>query len=102
MHEPSPNFDSNRSFHWDALVPHLVHPLKVAIIEAMRWIEVPVSPRELDRVLDEEFGVSLVSYHVRTLADVGALEKVRQRAVRGALQNFYVLAAVEPVRAECE
>jgi hypothetical protein len=78
------------------LVPHLVHPLKVAIIEAMGWIDEPVSPRELDLAFEEEFGVSLVSYHVRILADYGALEKVRQQAVRGALQTFYVLAAKEP------
>jgi hypothetical protein len=83
-------------FEWDMLVPHLVHPLKVAIIEAMSWIDEPVSPRELDLAFEEEFGVSLVSYHVRVLADYGALEKVRQQAVRGALQTFYVLTAKEP------
>jgi len=62
----------------------------------MSWIDEPVSPRELDLAFEEEYGVSLVSYHVRILADYGALEKVRQQAVRGALQTFYVLAAKEP------
>lgn len=84
------------AFDWDSLVPHVIHPLRVAIIEAMAWIEVPVSARELDAVFDEEFGVPLVSYHVRTLADLGALEKVHQQAVRGALQTFYRLTAKEP------
>jgi hypothetical protein len=84
------------SFDWNALIPMSVHPVKVAIIEAMEWIEVPVSPRELDRLFDEEFGLSLVSYHTRTLADVGVVERVRQQAVRGAIQNFYTLAAREP------
>ncbi len=83
-------------FSWDSLVPYLVHPVKVAIIEAMEWIEVPVSPRELDRIFDEEFGLSLVAYHMRTLADVGVVEKVRQQSVRGALQTFYSLSAKEP------
>lgn len=82
-------------FNWDALIPTSVHPVKVAIIEAMQWIAVPVSPKELDRLFDEEFGVSLVSYHMRTLADIGVVEKVRQQAVRGAVQNFYRLAARE-------
>lgn len=86
----------NAHFNWDSLVPYLIHPAKVAIIEAMEWIEVPVSPRELDRVFDEEFGVSLVSYHMRTLADVGVVERVRQQPVRGAVQNFYSLSAKEP------
>ncbi len=86
----------NGHFNWGSLVPYLIHPVKVAIIEAMEWVEVPVSPRELDRIFDEQFGVSLVSYHMRTLVDVGVVEKVRQQAVRGALQTFYSLSAKEP------
>jgi hypothetical protein len=70
--------------------------VKVVIIEAMEWVEVPLSPRELDHMFDEQFGVSLVSYHMRTLAEVGAVEKVRQQPVRGALQTFYSLSAREP------
>lgn len=86
----------NRSFNWDSLIPLTVHPVKVAIIEAMEWIEVPLSPKELDRIFDEEFGVSLVSYHMRTLAGAGVVERVRQQSVRGALQSFYALSAREP------
>lgn len=99
---PSHPSGEGRGFDWDALVPHLIHPVKVAIIEAMAWIEVPVSPRELDKAFDEQLGVSLVSYHMRTLVDAGAVEKVRQQAVRGALQTFYVLVAQKPARAHCE
>jgi hypothetical protein len=85
----------NGHFNWDSLIPYLVHPVKVAIIEAMEWIEVPVSPRELDRVFDEKFGLSLVAYHMRTLADVGVVEKVGQQPVRGAVQTFYSLSEEE-------
>jgi hypothetical protein len=70
--------------------------VKVAIIEAMQWIGVPVSPKELDRIFDEQFGVSLVSYHMRTLADVGVVARVRQQSVRGAVQSFYALSVEEP------
>jgi hypothetical protein len=87
---------NNGHFNWDILVPYLIHPVKVAIIEAMEWIEVPVSPRELDRVFDEQFGLSLVAYHMRTLAEVGVVEKVRQEPVRGAVQKFYSLSVEEP------
>jgi len=86
---------NNDHFNWDTLVPYLVHPVKVAIIEAMEWVDVPLSPRELDRIFDEEFGVSLVAYHMRTLAEVGVVEKVGQQPVRGALQTFYALSAKE-------
>jgi len=83
-------------FSWDSLVPHLIHPVKVAIIEALQWIEVPLSPKELDLIFEKEFGVSLVSYHMRTLMDVGVVERVRQEPVRGAVQSFYTLVAREP------
>jgi hypothetical protein len=83
-------------FIWDSLIRLSVHPAKVAIIEAMEWIGVPLSPKELDRIFDEEFGVSLVSYHMRTLAGASVVEKVRQQPVRGAMQNFYALSAMEP------
>lgn len=86
---------SNNHFNWDTLVPYLIHPVKVAIIEAMEWVDVPLSPRELDRIFDEEFGVSLVAYHMRTLAEVGVVEKVGQQPVRGALQTFYALSVKE-------
>lgn len=83
-------------FNWDSLVPYLVHPMKVAIIEAMEWVDEPLSPRELDLMFDEQHGVSLIAYHMRTLVEVGVVEKVGQQPVRGAVQSFYSLAAVEP------
>lgn len=84
------------SFNWESLIPHLVHPVKVAMIEAMQWIDVPLSPRELDLIFEEKWGVSLVAYHMRTLADVGVVVRVHQQAVRGAVQSFYSLTAKEP------
>lgn len=79
------------SFSWEALVPRLVHPVKVEIIEAMSWIGLPLSATDLDRVLRGQIGVSLLSYHLRKLAEVGALRKVRREPVRGAVQTFYAL-----------
>lgn len=84
-----------QSFEWDALVPRVVHPLKVAIVEALLWIGEPLSAKELDRVFDEEWGLSLVAYHLRKLAALGVVEPVRRQAVRGALQTFYALPAKE-------
>jgi len=81
-----------QAFNWEALVPRLVHPVKVEIIEAMSWIGLPLSATDLDRILRGRVGVSLLSYHLRKLAEVGALERVRREAVRGAVQTFYALA----------
>ena len=78
------------SFDWAGLVPHLVHPVKLAIIEAMRWSGQPLSASDLSRVLEGQgHSVGVISYHVNGLAKVGAVVKVRQRAVRGAVEKFY-------------
>jgi hypothetical protein len=84
-----------QSFEWGALVPRVVHPLKVAIVEALLWVDEPLSAKELDLVFDEEWGLSLVAYHLRKLAALGVVEPVRQEPVRGALQTFYALPAKE-------
>lgn len=77
-------------FSWDALVPHIVHPLKVSIIEALRWIELPLSASDLSKVIeDSKYGLSHVSYHMVALAGAGAIEVVRTRPVRGSLEKFY-------------
>jgi DNA-binding transcriptional ArsR family regulator len=83
---------SAKPFNWEALVPLLVHPVKVEIIEAMSWIGLPLSATDLDRVMRGQVGVSLLSYHLRKLTEVGALVRVRQEPVRGAVQTFYALA----------
>lgn len=83
------------SFDWDALVPRTIHPLKVAIIETLLWIGSPLSATELNKIFGGEFGVKLVSYHVTTLVDVGAIAKVGDRPVRGALQTFYFFPGQE-------
>lgn len=78
------------AFGWDALVPRIVHPLKVAIIEALWWIGRPMSASDLTKVIDdEEIGLSHVSYHMVTLAKAGAIKVVRRRRIRGSTEKFY-------------
>lgn len=89
--EASPKPPLPRAFHWEALVPLLVHPVKVTIIEAMTWIDRPLSATDLDRVLQGELGVSLLSYHLRKLAELGVIAPTRRETVRGATQTFYAL-----------
>lgn len=87
----SAQLPSTGSFSWETLVPLLVHPAKVGIIEAMAWVEQPLSATDLDRLLQDQAGVSLLSYHLRKLAELGVIEQVRQENVRGAVQTFYAL-----------
>lgn len=78
---------------WSALVPRLVHPTRVAIIEAMRCIERPLSASELAKVFDnEKLRLPSISYHVRALAAIGVLKRVRVEQVRGARKQMYALS----------
>jgi DNA-binding transcriptional regulator GbsR (MarR family) len=77
-------------FDWETLVPLVVHPLKVAIVEALLWIEEPLSASELTKTFSQsDMSLSRISYHVRMLAEVGVLTKVRERPVRGSVEKFY-------------
>jgi DNA-binding transcriptional ArsR family regulator len=81
---------------WVALVPYLIHPTKVLIIEAMLWINRPLSASELEKAFGGSLGVSTISYHVRTLASLGILERVAKVEVRGAWKRVYRLAEPGP------
>ena len=80
---------------WDALIARLIHPTQLAVIEAMLWIDRPLSSAELVRVFDGEVVLSSVAYHVRRLAELGVLEQTGTRQVRGAIEHFFRLADVE-------
>ena len=82
------------TFAWDALVPVAIHPTKVAIVQAMMWLKMPVSARDVQWMFEEpeQESVSVISYHMRTLAELGAVEKTGCRSVRGAEQTFYFLS----------
>ena len=67
------------------LVKALAHPLRVQILGVLE--ERVASPSDLA----EELGAPLgnVSYHVRTLADLGLLKLVRRKTRRGAVEHYY-------------
>jgi hypothetical protein len=66
--------------------------LKVAIIEALAWIGKPLSATDLNKVLDNRFGLGNVAYHLGELAKTGAVKRTRSRQVRGAVEKFYGLS----------
>jgi DNA-binding transcriptional ArsR family regulator len=78
-------------FSWDELVPLLVHPLRVAIIEALRHIGEPLSTADLKEIFDGRYALSLISYHLVTLAKVEAIVVVSQGQVRGSTERLYFL-----------
>lgn len=77
-------------FDWGALVPLVVHPMRVAIIEALCWIGEPLSAIDFARLFaDQNFSTSYISYHLSELGKTGVLLQVETRQVRGATKKFY-------------
>lgn len=78
-------------FDWSRLVPHFVHPVKVATIEAIRCTGRPLSPPQLHELFNSRFTLAQVSYHARRLAQVGGLVEFDRRQVRGGRETYYSL-----------
>jgi hypothetical protein len=79
-------------FAWPSLIECQVHPVKVAAVEALRWIGGPLSARELWLIGMGDPAYATVCHHVKFLLDLGFIELTHQRPRRGAMEKFYVLA----------
>lgn len=75
------------------LLVALGHPLRRCILKEMAAAE-SLSPRELSLALQQP--LSNVSYHVRVLADHGAVTLVETKPVRGSVQHFYRCTVESP------
>jgi DNA-binding transcriptional ArsR family regulator len=71
-----------------ALLDALHHPLRRRLLRRFLESRVMLSPRELADLEGES--LSLVSYHVRKLAEFKAVRIAAHRPVRGSLQHFYL------------
>src|SRR3954447_10859735 len=67
------------------LVKALAHPLRVQILSTLE--DRIASPSDLAAELGAPLGN--VSYHVRTLADLGLVKLVKRRTRRGAVEHYY-------------
>ncbi len=75
---------------WGTLGACLLHPIQVQILEAMLWIDRPMSASALVKVFSEELRLSTVAYHVRRLDKLRALRTVDERTPkRGSPEKLY-------------
>lgn len=72
-----------------ALLDALRHPLRRALLHRYVTAEEPTSPKYLANSMRQP--LSSVSYHVRELAKLGALEIAEEEQRRGAVEHFYVV-----------
>src|ERR1043166_4271590 len=69
----------------EALLRAISHPLRHRLLGMLDGRV--ASPNQLAREL--EWPLGRVSYHIRLLSDLGAIELVRTEPRRGALEHFY-------------
>ncbi len=81
----------NRSEENDLLAA-LGNPFRRQVLRRMRDVDM-ISPRQLAR--EFRLPLSSVAYHVRILAECGAITLVRVKPVRGAIKHYY-RSSVEP------
>jgi hypothetical protein len=80
----------SKSQEWDTIVALTVHPIKVAAVEAMRWIEEPFSAIDLTRMYDKPPSLPTAAYHLRALAfDLPILRLYKEEMLRGAKRKIY-------------
>lgn len=81
---------------WAALAPHIAHPTREGIVEALLWIGEPLSKSDLLPILcdeDPKLTISKVSYFVSTLVAAGVLEAVSERVRATAMEDLYYFPA---------
>jgi DNA-binding transcriptional ArsR family regulator len=94
--ETGANSTIGRPAH-DQLVKGLSHPVRIECLTVLS--KQVASPRQLSEILDHD--LSNVSYHVRTLVELGLVELVGEESVRGAVAHFY-RAVERPLLANAE
>ena len=72
----------------DVLLSILQHPLRKRLLRLYVEAEGTLSPKELT-LLANDPKISNVGYHVRVLAEKGAVELVETQPRRGSVEHFY-------------
>jgi DNA-binding transcriptional ArsR family regulator len=79
-------------FDWAAFAARFVNPTKIAVVELLLRARVPLSPTEMVKLFDrEDYYLSLVSHHARSLEKAGVLVVVDTGRKRGAVEHFYAI-----------
>ncbi len=83
---------------WDGLVARLLHETQLHIIEAMRWIDRPLSSTELSRILDEQMRHQNILHHLARLEELEVVTLEFTSPERGKAKFFRLAAAAQERR----
>ncbi len=75
-----------------ALIKALNHPLRAELLRRYVQAAEPLGPKELAALVGKP--IQKVSYHVRELARLGAIEVVEEEQRRGSVAHFYELTSL--------
>lgn len=92
---------SDREDFWPALPAKAMHPTRVPIIEALRWIGAPLSAIATVDVLDGYLSMSEAAHHLQALEALDVVEPVwpgRPTARREAFEAPYRLRVAKDHR----
>jgi Helix-turn-helix domain len=67
---------SAREEFWSVVPDEALHPVRVPVIEALWWIDEPLSPAATVDVLDGFLSTSEAVHHLRALRALGVVEPV--------------------------
>ena len=79
------DIDMKSSAEQAGYIKALSHPLRMQILHELN--QSVASPKEIAERLGESIG--MISYHVRTLEELGCIELADTKFRRGAVQHFY-------------
>jgi hypothetical protein len=75
--KPNVKWLSSEGFNWNALIASSVHPARVAVIEALTWVDRPLSRGQLEQLFFNSCScIRVARYHVGMLHKLGVLEVV--------------------------
>jgi DNA-binding transcriptional ArsR family regulator len=90
--------DERETYLWLSLVPRLIHPVKLVILETFLYMEQELSASQIAALLNSSnYSPGVISYHLKVLAEAGVIELVESKKIRGSEMHLYNLP--EPVRA---
>jgi DNA-binding transcriptional ArsR family regulator len=84
--------DEQETYLWLSLVPRLIHPVKLVILETLLYMEQELSATQIAALLGPgDYSVGVISYHLKVLAKTGVIELVESKKIRGSEMHLFNL-----------
>lgn len=77
---------------WATLVAGVLHPVQVEIMEALAWIDRPLSVEELAEIVGRPHHRPHIAHHLRRLRRIGAIRLAERWPLQGVVESRFQLA----------